>query len=216
MNGFFSSSSKKNFIARIRNRYILKQIFHLLQENKLLCIIKHNKNLQKILKISKDNYIECSKIIIEIFPKASLNRKTFINIRAKDKNHFQIFFDNDKKKIKRNYLRSSECITKIKINIDYEAKNVYGLFRECNCIEKINFLQFNRSDIKDMSYMFYKCSSLKELNLNNINTKNVTNMRYMFYNCFELEKINLSKFKTNNTTNMEYMFFGCLSLKEIS
>ena len=39
------------------------------------------------------------------------------------------------------------------------------------CIKKINFIKFNRDDIKNMSYIFHNCASLEQLNFSDL--KNV-------------------------------------------
>ena len=55
------------------------------------------------------------------------------------------------------------------------------MFANCKNIIHINFICFNTSYIKDMSYMFYYCSNLNNLNLSSFDTKNVTNMSHI---CF--------------------------------
>ena len=47
----------EQMIARtIKSKYILKQIFDILQEFKILNIIRYNKNLQKLLNITIEDY----------------------------------------------------------------------------------------------------------------------------------------------------------------
>ena len=71
-------------------------------------------------------------------------------------------------------------IKTIKIIIDYEVDSLKNLFYDCKNIKSINFIRFNRNNIKNMKGMFSWCSSLEEVNLSNINTDNVTEMTYMF------------------------------------
>ena len=47
-----------NFLKQIRSKYILKQIFDNLKENKLLEIIRYNKNIQKKLNKKLNDYIK--------------------------------------------------------------------------------------------------------------------------------------------------------------
>ena len=63
-------NDNKNYFRNIKSNYRLKQIFKNIKENKLLDIIKYNKNIQKRLNIGINDYIEYyNKIIIDIFPR---------------------------------------------------------------------------------------------------------------------------------------------------
>ena len=104
----------------------------------------------------------------------------FINIKEEDKKYFHIYFNNNKEEIKKTEINEEDKVSKINITIDYQIESFDWLFANCNCIESINFKNFHRDNIKDMSGMFSYCSSLKELNLSNFNTNNVTNMDSMF------------------------------------
>ena len=211
MDKIISNSFNRNILNKIRNKYILKLIFEHLNQRIFLEIIKYNKMIQKRLDININNYKEYLQTEIEVFPKRIKSINYFINIPEKEsKKYFHIYFnDNNKKEIKRNYFTNKEEITKIKIIIDYEIKSFNRLFEEYKCIEKINFIKFNRKDIKDMSFMFFNCSSLKELNISCLKTNNVKNMSYMFFNCSSLKELNISHFDFHNVNNMEYMFLGC-------
>ena len=59
--------------------------------------------------------------------------------------------------IKKNRLYFDDKVSKIKIIIDEEIKIFKDLFEYCNCIEKMNFIKFNRKDINNMSSIFFKC-----------------------------------------------------------
>ena len=88
----------------------------------------------------------------------------FINIsNCDDKNYYHIYFNDNEEEIKRNYITEKDKVEKIKIFIDYEIKNLYGLFKDCKCIKILNFLQFNRKVNEDMSYLFSKYSSIEEI-----------------------------------------------------
>ena len=81
--------------------------------------------------------------------------------------------------------------------------------------KKINFIKFNRTDIKDMKKMFCGCSSLEELNIFNFKTNDVTDSQ-KFQGCSLIKEINLSNFNTNNVKDMSQMFEMCSSLKELN
>ena len=137
-----------------------------------------------------DNQIE-----IEIIPNTSKEDKNyFIYIKKENESYYHIYFNGKKKEIKRNYYTKNDNIKKINIIMDKEIKSFKDLFFDCMCIEKINFIKFNRNDINNMNSMFSNCKYLKELNLNNFNTDNVTDMNYMFNNCKYLKELNLNNF----------------------
>ena len=205
----------------IDSKYILKKIFDNLETKRRLYLIKLNKKLKKRLNININDYKEYSEIFssIEIELKPINNKyiyDNFINIEKEDEKYLHMYFNNKKEDTKRNYCNEDEKIRIIKIIIDYKFKSFEKLFKDCKCVESINFKKFNRNNITNMARMFYECSSLKELNLNNFNTNNVTDMSGMFYRCSALKELNLNNFNTNNVTNMSEMFYGCSSLKELN
>ena len=203
-------------LSKIKSKYILKQIFINLQYNKFLDIIKYNKKFQKIKNLTLNDYKkEHYKIVIEIIPKNNIYGK-FININKNYESSYHIYINNSKEEIKKYSIDKFDIITKVKIILDQKIKSLNGLFKECNCIEKINFIKFKRKDIKNMSNIFDGCSSLKEINLSNFITENVTNMKGMFYGCWLLKEINFSNFDTKNVKDTSYMFSGCSSSKELN
>ena len=76
------------------------------------------------------------------------------------------------------YLNQTENLIMLKWKDKIES-TAY-MFYACNNISKINFSNFDTSNVNDMRYMFYQCSGLYELDLSNFNTLNVTNMSYIF------------------------------------
>ena len=178
---------------KIRNKYVLQQLFEHLNQRIFLKIIKYNKKLQKNLNIGHKEYKKYCEIEIEIIPTEDKYNRLFpfINFNNKEEeSYYHIYYDdnkNQKKGKNRNYIGYN--IKKIKIIIDYQVKSFCKLFKNCCCIKSINFIKFNRNDITNMSYMFYRCSSLKELNLSNFNTKNVNDMSHIFYGCTSLEEL---------------------------
>ena len=205
-----------NFLVRIRSKYIVKQIFDNLKVNKLLEIIRYNKNIQnKLNKNVKDYEKEYSKIEIEIIPEKNQYGK-FIRIPPKYKPYYHIYFNYDKEETKRKILNKDVNIFKIKVILDYKIKSLCDLFSKCKCIQKIIFTKFKRKDIIDMSNMFYECKTLETLDISNFYTDNVKNMSHMFYKCSSLTELKILHFKTNNVTDMGYMFYNCSSLKELN
>ena len=201
------------------NNNILKKIFDNIQKNKVLEIIKYNKDIQKRINININDYKEYldiySPIEIEIIP-AKNKYGEFISISEGEEIYFHIYFNDNKKQVFTNILRKEFNVKKIKIIIDYQIKSFKDLFFKCECIESIYFKKFYRNNINNMRGMFIECSSLKELNLSNFNTNNVKNMNSMFCDCSLLKELNLSKFNTKNVTDMGFMFHGCSSLKKLN
>ena len=207
---------KGNSLSKIKSKKILDNIFGKLSMNKLLEIIRYNKYIQNRVNKDINFYKQYLQIVLEIIPKEKVYGN-FINIINKEnKGYYHIYFNGNEEEIKRNYITEKDNAAKIKIGIDYEIKNLYGLFKECNCIKIMNFIQFNRKVTDDMSYLFSRCSTIEEINFFNFITDNVTNMSYMFYECSSLKKLNLSNFNTKNVINMRGMFCGCSSLRKIN
>ena len=187
-----------NIISKLENinsKFILKKIFNNLSEKQFLKIINYNKNIQNKLGLSINNYIDFTKIIIEIIPvkNYSDNEIKLINIsNEKDKSFFHLYLNENENELNKNILTKNEInkIDKIKIIIDNQIKSFHELFRNCKYIESINFIRFKRENIIDMSYMFAGCKSLKNLNISHFITNKVTNMSCMFSECSSLKELN--------------------------
>ena len=172
MNKVSINVCKKDMLKKITSKYIRIKIFDNLEQIKLLNIINYNKKYQKLMgKKLKDYIKESSKIEIEIIPKENIFGE-FINVRR----NTQIYFNDNKEKIKRKFIRKFDNVLKIRIIINHKIKSLSNLFKDCKCIKKIKFIKFNRDDILDMSRMFSGCLSLEEINFCKFNTKNVINM----------------------------------------
>ena len=193
---------KQAKIFGLKLKYILIEILKLLDEKRLLQIIKETNYLQnlmgKTINDYKNNYKKFSSIEIEIKPSETYGK--FINLDNKDEGeeerekNYRIYFNDSKVETKKTknkyYLDESDKVTKIRILVGYKEKAFAHLFMKCDCIESINFKKFYRNNIKSMSDMFYECTSMKEINLQNFITDNVTDMSYMFYNCSSLKELN--------------------------
>ena len=96
--------------------------------------------------------------------------------------------------------------------------NLSRMFDNCTSLESLNIVDFNTSNVIDMSYAFSDCKSLKSLSsISNWNTSKVENMEGMFENCINLETINdISNWNTLNVKNMNYMFCNCQKLTDIT
>ena len=138
---------QKAYLANINNKYILIQIFNLLQKRKGFIIIKHNKAIQKKIEINLKSYENLSRIEIEIIPIKEIFSK-FINIINKEEElYYHIYFNDSKEETSRDYLTNKDKVNKIKIIIDYPVKSLKNLFHKCKCIESINFINFQRNII---------------------------------------------------------------------
>ena len=141
----------------------------------------------------------------------------FINIlNKKEKSHFHIYLNDWEKEIKRNTISENDKVIKTNIIIDYQDKSFKNLFKDCECIESINFIKFNRNKFNNMGVTFSYCSSLKDLCLSNFNIDNATNMGKIFSYCPSLKSINNSNFNTVNVIIMGGMLTGYLSLEDLN
>ena len=205
-------------MLKIRSNYIKKKIFKNISEKKCLQLLKFNKNIQNILHMSIKDYKLYNQIEIELIPRINSNDEDiFINISKKDKPFIHIYInDNYLKKFKNCRLKSNDKISQIKILIDNEIKSFKRLFKNCECLEKININKCNRKDIINMSEMFYGCINIININLSNLKTDKVTDMSYMFSECSSLRNLYLINFNTSKVTNMQHMFEKCSCLEKLN
>ena len=146
---------KSNFLENIKSVYILKKVVDNILPLKLLSLIKYNRKNQNKLDIGINDYIKYyQRIKIEIIPFNKKEENIFINFPEENETFYHIYFNDNKNEIKRNYFTNEEKIKKIIIYIDKEINSLDSLFEGCDCIEKINFIKFNRDNITDMKNMF--------------------------------------------------------------
>ena len=202
----------------VKSDFILKKLKLYLNQIKYLKIFKYTKNFQQKLNIDINEYKTFLQIEIELKiyqddPYLEGEGENFINY-AGNKSNYHIYFENEEKESKRNYISKKDNISKIRIIIDRDIKSFKELFSYSSARE-INFIKFNRKDITNMNSMFKECSYLNKLYLSNFNTENVSDMRNMFSFCSELKELDLSKFNTSNVLYMNNMFECCAKLEHL-
>ena len=94
----------KNQCINIKSDYILKRLFGIMPTRITLKIIKCNINMQKRLNININNYKDFFKkfstIELEIIP-IKYKYGPFIKIKEEDKKYFHIYFNDNKKEMKK-------------------------------------------------------------------------------------------------------------------
>ena len=101
----------------------------------------------------------------------------------------------------------------IKIEINPNINNCFGMFQDCKDIVEMDLSHFDASHVSNMGNMFSGCSSLTSINFTNFDTSSVTfSMHYMFFGCSKLYSLDLSGFKTETVKCIEHMFDNCYSL----
>ena len=162
-----NESAKLNpIIDNLKSDYFLQKLYDNIRKKKKLEIVKYNKRIHNRLNLCTKEYKEYSEtyssIEIEIIPSEKEYGK-FININKKENEKYFHIYLNNKEEIKRQFLYEEDKVKTIKIIIDYQIISFAELFKECKCIEYINFKKINRANINDMSEMFCECSSLKSI-----------------------------------------------------
>ena len=197
---------------------ILNKIYDNIKKKRVLEIIKYNKDIQKRLNLSVNDYKEFSEnyssIEMEVIPTKNATGK-FIIISDEDKPYYHIYFNEDKTEVKTYELPEGHNVSKIKIIIDYQVTSLEYLFEWIECIEYISFKKFFRNNIIKMNSLFFGCGALKEIDLSHFRTDNVIDISTIFYRCALLKEINLSNFDTSKVKTMSGMFYGCSSLTEL-
>jgi hypothetical protein len=99
--------------------------------NKLLEIIRYNKNLQNNLNKGPNYYKEYTQIEIEIIFKEN-KYGNIINYTNENKSFFHIYLDENKKEINRNDIIQNDIFKKIKIIIDSVLKLLMVYLEDVN------------------------------------------------------------------------------------
>ena len=218
---FYSNNS----IEQNNNRYegkIVKET-----DNEMI-----NKLIKKLIQVDINKRIEWEEYFNDDFFKINNienndnNYKQIIKIKIKvNKDNEEIKIYNGNKDINENNIilfienkeiKFEKVINNLKkgnynliIEINQNIYNCEDMFKNCEYIIEIEFINCDTKYFTNMSGMFYGCKSLNNLNISNFDTKNVTDMSRMFYFCESLNNLNLSNFDTKNVTNMSGMFFDC-------
>ena len=100
-----NESAKPNpIIENIKSRYILSKIYGIIIQKKKLEIVRWNKKIQNRLNLDIKDYKEYSEIFtpieIEIIPTKGKYYR-FININKNDELYYHIYFNDNKKEIKK-------------------------------------------------------------------------------------------------------------------
>ena len=209
---------KLTLLDGIRSKFILNKVIKHLSREKLLKLIKYNKQIQKKLNIDLEDYKSFNQTEIELKFDLNISYYSKIGIRfvnyTGNKSNYHIYFNDNKEEAKSNYMEETENISKVRIVIDRYIKSFKKLFYS-SLAREINFIKFTRKDIINMNSMFKKCHNLTKINLSKLNTENVTDMGNMFSECSKLEELDVSNFNTSNVENMYKMFEKCESLKQL-
>jgi surface protein len=220
-------------LKNIKSKYILKQIFSLLNEYINLKLLNYNRKLQEKLEIDINDYISYNLIKIELIVNPlEYEKEKFINIQLKNEKNYDFNFydeaDNKIERQKKNFIYGllfgedydtidkKDNIHKILVCINNKIKDINGLFQKIGCLKEINFLNCKRLNLFNLEKLFLNCNNLIKLNLANMETKNILNMSKIFAGCKLLEEIDLSNFNTKNVINMSWMFHGCSHLKKLN
>ena len=135
-----NQNKSKNLLIDIKSKFILQKILVNIRNERKWKIIKYNKSIQQKLNLNINTFKEIfdiySIIEIELIPKQSIYG-SFINIIKEEEKYFHIYFNNDKKEIKRTKLYEGDKVSKINITINYESNSFHSfkeLFFNCKCI----------------------------------------------------------------------------------
>ncbi len=96
-----------------------------------------------------------------------------------------------------------------------QMTSMWGLFRNCGQLVKVDVSSLNTSHVTDMGYMFEKCKSLKEIDLSGMDLSHVTDMGHMFCDCASLEQISFQGLDTSQVTDMQGLFTNCENLVSV-
>ena len=109
----------------------------------------------------------------------------------------------------------TEEINNITIKYNYTITNCNLMFYNLSNIIRIDFSNFDTSQITNMQRMFAECSSLESIDLTNFETSLVIDMCAMFWGCSTLKSLNISSFKLISVIDLSYAFYKCGSLTEL-
>ena len=111
--------------------------------------------------------------------------------------------------------RNCANVKNICIHISSKVDSIYGIFENCNKLEKVDVSEWNTSRVTNMYCVFGSCSKLKKVDVSKWDTSQVTNMSYLFLNCWSLTSINVSNFNTSKVTTTYGIFQNCAKLTSL-
>ena len=124
---------------------------------------------------------------------------------------YKVYIDNvEKSGINYKYNLNENNVVKLVWN--RPITNCKRMFKNCDSIVEIKFVNFDTSQSINMASMFFNCKSLKTLDLSSFNTLKVTKFSDMFKYCYALVSVDVSNFDVRNAVNMGNMFGYCHSL----
>ena len=122
--------------------------------------------------------------------------------------------------IKKNDIKNNEL--EVKLNQIKSLNNMINMFQSnenepINLSEISSIIDWDTSNVTDISNLFYNCSLLKSIQgLSKFNTSNITNISNLFYNCINLTSVDdISKWNLDKVTDMSNMFFNCRCLASL-
>ena len=221
--GYIKNLSILNDVPRIRDNYLLTQ--------KTWCSIKsilhnlgnaHNLRSFSIIKVKcLESYISKAvlmgkyKVLLQKDCYALLKNELYdfvlvadTNLVVNDSTEFN-FIDLYIKYIK---------IENIDIANEYlgEVSKLQELFMGCSITEKIEFKNFDTSNVYTFANMFYGCSNLREVNIEELRTDNAENFYSMFFGCGKLKELDLSSFNIDKVITFHGMFGHCTELRKVN
>ena len=115
-------------------------------------MMTYNKSLQVQYNIDLNTYKTYSQknssIEIELILHPfnyKFNKDNFINVFKEYASYFHIYFNNEEKESRKNYLTNEDIeVNKIRIKIDHEVKSLNDLFKYCTCLKSVRFKKYIR------------------------------------------------------------------------
>ena len=154
---------------------------------------------KKLIEHRKLNQYEKISIIINGVGNQSILNGQKINNHSFKDNPLLIFINN----VLQNYsckiaYNLEDSINNIAMIWDHLLANCDTMFLGLSNIIKIEFINFDISEVTSIYGMFYDCKLITSLNLNNFDTSKVKNMDAIFYDYLSLKSLDLSNFNTSS------------------
>ena len=175
----------------------------------------------------------CICFLIEISPIKSEEKAIRITLKPngiKEKEYQLINrqFINNIKEIKLNNQNFETINSKLNLTIKNYQENTIDLifnrsnincsemFKNCEDIESIDFLNYDMSSISVYNKMFEGCKSLKSIDLSFLKNAKVENINNMFSGCSDLKSLDWSHLDLSSVHTIENIFKDCINLESIN